>query len=232
MKTSFLSELLDLISPRQCEVCNNRLAPDEPLLCASCMKELPVTPFRETPYDNDMARHFWGQFPIEKASAWVFFNSHSYISSLVYEPKYHGKREQGEIIGELMAQYHQPFHFFDDIDVIIPLPISTKRSWQRGYNQSNLLAHGISLRTGITVDNEVVKRNTFVKSQTHLSPTERRENVRDAFQLINKERIKGKHLLLVDDVVTTGATIIACAQELAKAEGVRISVLSVGFTKD
>ena len=131
-----------------------------------------------------------------------------------------------------MAQYHQPFHFFDDIDVIIPLPISTKRSWQRGYNQSNLLARGISLVTGITVDNEVVRRKTFAKSQTHLSPTERRENVKDAFQLINEERIKGKHLLLIDDVVTTGATIIACAQELAKAEGVRISVLSVGFTKE
>ena len=232
MKTSLLSNLLDLLSPRQCEICDGRLAPEEPLLCASCMKELPVTPFRESPYDNDMARHFWGQFPIEKASAWVFFNSHSYISPLVYDPKYHSKREQGEMIGELIAQYHQPFHFFDDIDMIIPLPISMKRSWQRGYNQSNLLACGISRETGIIVDNEVVRRNTFVKSQTHLSPTERRENVRGAFQLTSEERIIGKHLLLVDDVVTTGATIIACAQELAKAKGVRISVLSAGFTKD
>ena len=231
-KTSLLSDLLDLISPRLCAICGTRLDAEESLLCTKCERKMPVTPYCESPYDNLMARLFWGQFPIEKASAWFYFTPHAAPSHMIYDIKYHRQKELAELIGQIMFERHHPYGFFDDIDAIIPLPITKKRNWKRGYNQSYQVAKCISRETGIPVYNDVIERTRFTKSQTHQTAMERRANVRDVFQLVNAEKIKGKHLLLVDDVVTTGATIISCAQELAKAEGVRISVLSIGYTKE
>lgn len=232
MKTSLWTELLDLISPRRCAVCGERLMPEEPLLCSRCQQEMPVTPFCQSPYDNLMARLFWGQFPIEKASAWYFFRPHSDPSKMVYNLKYHGQAELGELIGEQMARWHQPSGFFNDIDAIVPMPLARKRTRERGYNQCEKIARGISWATKLPVYDKVITRHQFEQSQTHQSAWERRENVSNAFQLTDARRIQGKHLLLVDDIVTTGATVIACAQELAKADGVRISVLAVGYTKE
>lgn len=231
MKTSFWTNLFDLISPRQCAVCGNRLSPNESLLCVSCDLELEATPFCESPYDNPMARLFWGQFPIEKASAWFYYRSHGTPSKMIYDLKYHGEDMLGEDIGEEMARRHLATGFFNDIDAIVPIPITRERRRQRGYNQSEMLARGIGIATRLPVYHKVVTRQQFVKSQTHQSTWERRENVSGVFQLNSPEKIRGKHLLLVDDIVTTGSTIIACGQELAKADGVRLSVLSVGFTK-
>lgn len=233
MRTSFWTSLLDLIAPRRCAICGGRLDSQEALLCAACDDELEKTPFLESPYDNMMARLFWGQFPIEKASAWFYYRSHSDPSKMIYDLKYHGHSLLGEDIGEQIALRHQPTGFFDDIDAIVPIPITRKRQWQRGYNQSMQVAKGISHITHLPIFDKVVKRQHFTQSQTHQENAwERRENVKEAFQLIDADKIKGKHLLIIDDIVTTGATIIACGQELAKAEGVKLSVLSIGYTKD
>jgi ComF family protein len=203
------------------------------LLCADCDAELEKTPFPESPYDNMMARLFWGQFPIEKASAWFYYRSHSDPSKMIYDLKYHGQPLLGEDIGEQMALRHLPTGFFNDIDAIIPIPITRKRQRQRGYNQSRQVAKGISHITHLPIYDRVVKRTNFTQSQTHQGNSwERRENVREAFQLIDADKIKGKHLLIIDDIVTTGATVIACGQELAKAEGIKLSVLSIGYTKE
>ena len=140
--------------------------------------------------------------------------------------------EMGEMIGQLMAERHMAYGFFDGIDAIVPLPITRKRNWKRGYNQSLIVARGISMETGLPIYNDVVVRKRFTQSQTHLTSFERRENIKEAFHLVKEEKIKGKHLLIIDDVVTTGATVIACGQELAKAEGVKLSVLSIAYTKE
>lgn len=233
MRTSLWTNLLDLIAPRRCAICNKRLLPEESLLCARCNEDMEKTPFLDSPYDNLMARLFWGQFPIEKASAWFYYRPHSDPSKMIYDLKYHGQSMLGEDIGEQLALRHQPTGFFDDIDAIIPIPITRKRLRQRGYNQSMQVARGISYITHLPIYDKVVKRQHFTQSQTHQdSFWERRENVREAFQLIDADKIKGKHLLIIDDIVTTGATVIACGQELAKAEGVRLSVLSIGYTKE
>jgi ComF family protein len=233
MKTSFLTELLDFVSPRACAICGQRLPAGDLLLCPVCLLHLPLTNFAAEAYDNPMVRLFWGQFPIEKASAWFYYRSHSDPSKMIYDLKYHGQMLLGEDIGEQIALRHQPFGFFDDIDAIVPVPITRRRQWKRGYNQSMQVAKGISYVTHLPIYNKVVKRQHFSQSQTHqTSIWERRENVRAAFQLVDADKIKGKHLLIIDDVVTTGATVIACGQELAKAEGVKLSVLSIGYTKE
>ena len=134
-------------------------------------------------------------------------------------------------MGRLFAGELSRQGFFEGIDAIIPVPITRRRRWQRGYNQSLEIARGISEVTSLPILKNAVRRTRFDQSQTKKKGWQRLENVADAFQLRQPEAINGRHLLLVDDIVTTGATIRACALELCKAGDVRISVVSLGFTK-
>ena len=120
---------------------------------------------------------------------------------------------------------------FDDIDALVPVPLARKRERERGYNQSMMLARGVSEVTGLPINNKVVRRTKFMGSQTRRGRWERNENVEDVFEVKDSHGLSGKHLLLIDDVVTTGATIIACAKEMQKASNVKISVLALGFAK-
>ena len=231
MKTSFWTRLLDVISPRCCAICGNRLSVTERVLCARCHLHLPMTNYETKALDNPMARLFWGLFPVERAAALFFYEPQSPPSQMIYDIKYRGQPEAGEAMGEVTARKFALAGFFEGIDVIIPMPITRRRQWKRGYNQCMMIAQGVSNITGIPIDNKVVKRTKFSESQTTKQAWERLRNVDDAFQLVDAQRIAGKHILLIDDIVTTGATVSACGRELAKAEGVRISVLSLGLTK-
>ena len=134
-------------------------------------------------------------------------------------------------MGRMVATELQRDGFFDGIDEIVPVPLTKERLRQRGYNQSEEIAKGINEITGLPINKDAVKRIVFKGSQTRRSRWDRQENVEYAFKLTHGEPIAGKHLLIVDDVVTTGATIIACAKELVKASNVKISVLSLGLTR-
>lgn len=229
---SFWSSLLDLISPRTCVVCGQRLSVSEETICSKCNLHLPRTGFQQDPYENMMAKMFWGQIPIERATALIYYEPHAETANILYELKYKNHPEIGEVVGRLMARELQMSNFFEGIDGIIPVPLAKKRQRQRGYNQSHELAKGISEITGLPIYNKVVRRTVFEGSQTSLGRWERNENVEQVFELKDAPTVQGKHLLIVDDVVTTGATIIACAKELCKAGGVRISVLSLGLAKN
>ena len=231
MKTSFWTKLCDLISPRACVCCGRRLTPEESVLCARCMFELPLTDYAAAPYDNEMARLFWGHFTVEKAVAMFHFTPHSRPAQLIYNMKYQGHPETAEHMGRISARQLQGSGFFNDIDGIVPLPITRKRQRQRGYNQSEMMARGISEQTGLPIFNRVVERTSFQVSQTHLHFFERRDNVEKAFQLRDGSAITGKHILLVDDIVTSGHSVIACAKQLQLAGDVKISVLTLGKTK-
>lgn len=229
---SFWSALLDLISPRTCVVCGQRLSVSEETICSKCNLHLPRTGFQQDPYENIMAKMFWGQIPIERATALFYYEPHAETANILYEMKYKNHPEIGEVMGRMMARELQMNNFFEGIDAIIPVPLAKKRQRQRGYNQSHELAKGISEVTGLPIYNKVVRRTTFEGSQTSLGRWERNENVEQVFELQDAPTIQGKHLLIVDDVVTTGATVIACAKELCKVGGVRISVLSLGLAKN
>ena len=228
---SFWSRLLDLISPRMCVVCGRRLSVTEEVICGTCNLHLPRTGFQQDPYENFMAKMFWGQIPVERVTALFYYEPHAETANILYELKYKNHPEIGEVMGRMMAKELQRSKFFDGIDAIIPIPLARKRERQRGYNQSHELAKGISEMTGLPIYNKVVSRTAFEGSQTSLGRWERNENVENVFELTNADAIRDKHLLIVDDVVTTGATIIACSKELCKAGGVRISVLSLGLAK-
>ena len=218
---SFWHRLLDLISPQLCVVCGKRLSATEDVICIACNLKLPRTDFSKNPYDNEMAKLFWGRIPIERAAAFFYYESHSNTANIIYKLKYKSHPEIGPVMGRK----------FDGIDGIVPIPLAKKRFRQRGYNQSEEIAKGINEITGIPIYTGMVKRIVFKGSQTRRMRWDRQENVEYAFSLVNGEPIIGKHLLVIDDVVTTGATIIACAKELVKAGNVKISVLSLGLTK-
>ena len=231
MKVSFWHQLLDLLAPRLCVVCGRRLSLTEQVLCTSCNMHLPRTGFQLNAYDNPMARLFWGLFPVERAAALFRYEAGSGVSSVIYDLKYHNQPEIGREMGRLVAAEFSDAGFFDGIDAIVPVPLARKRQWQRGYNQSLCIAQGISRVTGLPVRNGVVCRTRFVQSQTQMGRWERQENVENVFGLKDADAIRGRHILLIDDVVTTGATMTACARELLKAGDVKLSLLSLGFTK-
>ena len=231
MKISFWARLLDLISPRLCVVCGNRLAVTEETLCSKCYLYLPRTDFGHDLYENVMAKLFWGQMAIEKATALFYYEPHAETAQILYEMKYKNHPEIGVVMGRMMAKELMRSGLFEGIDAIVPVPLARKRERQRGYNQSLELARGVSEVTGLPIANKVVRRTKFVGSQTQRGRWERNENVEDVFELVDSDSISGKHLLLIDDVVTTGATIIACAQEMRKASNVKFSVLALGYSK-
>ena len=231
MKVSFWKQLLDLVAPRLCTVCGRRLSVTEQVLCVSCNMHLPRTGFQLEAYDNIMARLFWGIIPVERAAALFYYEAASEVSRIIYDLKYHDRPEIGREMGNLVASEFSEAGFFDGIDVIVPIPLARSRQWQRGYNQSLCIAKGISRVTGLPIYNKVVCRTKFVKSQTEMGRWERKKNVENVFKLKDTAAIRGRHVLLVDDVVTTGATMAACARELLKAGDVKVSLLSLGFTK-
>lgn len=231
MKISLWSRFLDLIAPRLCCVCGNRLAITENTVCSVCVMHLPRTAIRDF-QNNPMAQMFWGLAPVERAAALFYYHVNSNTSNILYELKYRNRPEIGLDMGRLMASELMIAGFFDGMDVIVPLPLSRQRKRTRGYNQSEMLAKGIGEITGIPCETKAVGRKYFKKSQTRVNRYERRGNVEDAFMLLNAECLRGKHVLLVDDVVTTGSTMIACAETMKNIEGIRISYLALALTKN
>ena len=221
---------MDLISPRLCVVCGNRLAVTEETLCSKCYLHLPRTDFANDLYENVMAKLFWGQIRLEKATALFYYEPHAETAQILYELKYKNHPEIGVVMGRMMAKELMKSGLFEDIDALVPVPLAKKREHERGYNQSLELAKGVSEVTGLPIANLVIRRTKFVGSQTKRGRWERNENVEHVFELVD-ENISDQHLLLIDDVVTTGATVIACAKEMQKASNVKISVLALGFAK-
>lgn len=228
---SFWRRLADLVAPRFCVACDRRLQAGEETLCTHCHLHLPRTGFQHDAHGNEMAKLFWGQVRIDRAAALFYYEPHAKAANIIYALKYRDRPEVGVQLGRQAARELLPSGFFDGIDGIVPVPLTARRQRERGYNQSREIARGISQATGLPVYDRALSRLTFRDSQTAKRRWERHENVEHAFGLRNAAAARGRHLLIVDDVVTTGATVTACARELHKAGGVTLSVLALGFSK-
>lgn len=228
--SNFIDSLINIISPKVCVICGSRLMTNEYVFCSKCNVHLPRTGFADNAYDNKMAQLFWGLIPIERCAAFTYYNSGNESREIIHSMKYRNHPEIGRIVGENIAKEFALKGFFVGIDAIVAVPLARKRQQQRGYNQSDEIAFGVSKATKIPIYNNVVRRDLFTESQTNKDRWERADNVNNVFRLLDAKRICGKHILVIDDVVTTGATVCACARELVKAGNVRISVLSLGYT--
>lgn len=229
MRASFLTKIFDLLSPRCCAGCHKRLTIDEQFLCSTCYSHLPLTHLWEQADDNPMVRIFWGRINVERAAALFYYEPNTEVAQFIHAIKYGGNSEGAELLGRMAAQQMAATGFFDGIDALVPVPLTKEREHQRGYNQSELIARGISQATGLPVYSGLLRRESFAESQTHLNAYERRENVERAFRLLHSETAAHHHLLLVDDVMTTGSTLMACALQLQQAPGVRLSMLTLGL---
>lgn len=229
--TYWWTRIVDFIAPRSCVICGRRLSPTERSLCSVCVLHLYRTTFQFTPEDNEMAQLFWGLLPVERTAALIYYEPRSETAALIYKLKYGHRPDIGEDLGRIMAEEMKPAGFLDGIDVLLPIPLSKKRYWQRGYNQSEMLARGMSEVTGLPVITKAVRRTNFRQSQTSLTRKERQENVEGTFVLRHPEQLENKHVLLIDDICTTGATLLACSETIRSIKGIRISILTLGFTK-
>ena len=181
MRRSILAKIIDLFFPRFCPICGNRLVGEEESICLSCNLHLPRTDTWEKPYDNEMAKMFWHQIPIEKACALFYYKGHSFVSNVLYQLKYNNRPEIASDMGKLLAQEGMRINFFDGIDGIIPIPLARSRQKERGYNQSEEIAKGIAVLTHLPIYTDIVRRTSFKESQTHKNRWQRQQNVEQVF---------------------------------------------------
>lgn len=221
--------LVDFIYPPVCHLCNRRLAPGEKYVCAHCLYELPRTLYhRHSP--NAMELRFAGHFPFERATSLCFYTRTSKLSELVKDFKYRKFPGLAEHLGKIMASELLPTGFFDSIDIIIPVAMYRTGHWQRGYNQAESLAKGIASTTGIPIGNQLVAKKKH-KTQITMTQEQRYRNLDNVFSVRNATTLAGKHILLVDDVCTTGATLTQSALSLlTAAPTARLSLLTLGVT--
>ncbi len=225
----------DFFFPRICPVCGGRLSLTEEILCLECLLNLPRTKCYENPADNDVKNLFELQIPIERAVSFMRYLQGADSGNMVKAMKYVGGKTLAFKIGILLAEELSTENpgFFEGIDAIVPVPLTRSRKNERGFNQAEMIARGVAEVTGICVDDKSVKRVHFIQSQTKLNYSHRVDNVKGAFECVMPERLKGKHLLIVDDIVTTGATILSLADcVLEKTKDVTFSVLTVGIRKE
>lgn len=215
--------LLHLVFPHLCAGCGSDLPDREHHLCLHCLSSLPETSFHNYP-DNPVEQIFWGRVDVASATAQYYFTKESMMQDLMHQLKYKRHKELGLYLGQLMGQQLAQCGRFDDIDAVIPLPLHGSREHQRGYNQAALLSEGIAVILQKPVLYDVVTRRQHTETQTHKSRIERWQNMEGRFELKNEAAIEGMHVLLVDDIVTTGATLEACGKELLKAKNVRLSI--------
>jgi len=222
----FLEDILSLIYPRLCMACGNSLFKNEETICTHCCYHLPKTNFHLLK-DNSVSKLFWGRVKIESAASYYFFQKESKTQKLIHQLKYQKQKEIGIYIGKQYGYELMKSEFFNTIEVIVPVPLHQKKFKKRGYNQSELFANGLSQSMRVEVNTDALFRAINTDSQTKKSKYNRWENVKDIFQIKNAEHLQNKHILLVDDVVTTGATIEACASKLLTIEGTKISIATI-----
>lgn len=218
--------LLHLVFPHVCDGCGSDLLSKETRLCMRCMTAMPETDF-EKHAGNPIEKMFWGRLSLVHAAATFYFTKESLMQRLMHQLKYRGNKELGLQLGRLMGIAIKESGRFADMEALVPLPLFPSKEKKRGYNQATVLCNGMAEILSLPVLNNIVTRPQHTDTQTKKGRIERWKNIEGKFELINPTVIQNKHLLLIDDVVTTGATLESCGNELLKADRVRLSIATL-----
>ncbi|MGL4994274.1 MAG: ComF family protein [Bacteroidales bacterium] len=218
--------LLSILFPRLCLVCGKALVEGEQHMCLLCLDIMPRTRYH-LERDNALEQIFWGKVDIYRVTSLFHFYKGGGYRDLIHNIKYRDGKSCARYMGYIAAKEVAESGFLEGIDAVVPVPLHARRKAIRGFNQSEEIALGISKHSGIPVWSDILVRTKHNPTQTMMKREERWDNVNSIFSLINKERIAGKHILLVDDVITSGSTLEACARELHRADGIRVSILTL-----
>ncbi len=226
---TLLHDLADLFFPRLCPICQQALNREEKGICTDCLHRLPRTNYHLDAC-SPMAQLFAGKLPIERCAAYLLFTTPGDVRTLIHHIKYHDGKQCGETLGYLYANELKSSDFFDGIDALIPVPLHPSKERKRGYNQSEWIARGIHRATGIPLCTDILYHITNPRSQTRKGIYQRWLDTRTAYQADISSIHPDSHILLIDDVITTGSTLLACAQAL-HGQGLRhISCLTLAAT--
>lgn len=221
IKDSFLH----LLFPHVCTGCGSDILSESSELCMRCMDAMPETNFELYP-NNPVEKLFWGRLPLAGATAQYYFTKESLMQHLMHQFKYRGNKDIGLQLGKIMGEQIKRSGRFE-VDALIPLPLFPRKEKRRGYNQASLLCEGMAESMKIPMLDKIVTRPQHTETQTKKGRIERWKNMEGKFVLNDAAAIRNKHLLLVDDVITTGATLEACGNELLKAENITLSVATL-----
>jgi len=225
-----LKDLFYLFYPNICANCNEQLLQNEKVICTFCRHDLPLTNFQSYT-KNKVSRIFSGRITIEKAYALLFFRKQGVTKNLIHALKYKGNEEVGVFFGNWIGETVAKNKEFSTVDFIVPVPIHAKKKKIRGYNQVTKFGECLSMHLKVPLNEDVLIRQSATKTQTLKSRFERFNDLESKFSARNTSIFKEKHILIIDDVITTGATLEACAKELLKTAGIKISILTMSYTE-
>lgn len=221
----YADDLLWIFYPKICAACERPLLQGEDCLCTFCKYYLPKTNFHHEKI-NPVVKHFWGKVPIEAATSYYYFTKGEKVQRMIHNLKYKDRKDVGRLVGELMGA-ELVNSSFPKTDMIVSVPLHEKKLKARGYNQSDCIAEGLASQTGLLFEPKLIYRNKETTSQTKKHRYERYSNVENVFEVNRDFLPDNKHILLVDDVITTGSTLIACAESLLKVPGTKVSIVAM-----
>ncbi len=224
------TSLLQLFFPHICEGCQRHLAHTETILCLRCMRRLPATGYQRYA-NNQVAQAFWGRVSIRNAMAGYYYTQAAMLQRLIHRFKYHQRKDIALFFGRQLGHMLLESEWLHEVEAIVPVPLNKLKEKRRGYNQAALLATGIAAIVQKPVLERALDREYQAGSQTRRGRSSRWENVAGAFTVKDTACLQNRHILLIDDVITTGATTEACSQALLAA-GATVSICSLAFTSD
>lgn len=223
-----LKNLINLLFPKICHGCEALLLANEETLCSKCRHDLPFTNHHAIA-DNETFKKFYGRLPIAHASSIVYFQKKGITQELIHKLKYKGAEEIGALLGAMYASELEKIHSAQKFDEVVPVPLHRKRLRERGYNQVTAFGKATAEGIRIPLNETLLQRKLYSKTQTKKSLLGRTEIAKDLFDVTFTEKDHGKHFLLVDDVITSGATLEACGKALLKIPNAKLSILTIAF---
>ncbi len=226
---SYINSFSHLLYPHNCDGCGTDVLNDTSYLCAKCLHNLPETGFINAA-NNPVEQCFYGRIKVEVAASGFYFHKDGLLQHLITQLKYKNHQKMGIFLGNLIGLQLNRTNRFDDVDILLPLPLNYKKEAKRGFNQAALICQGISQTWVKPICIDAVERTIFTQSQTNKTRIDRWQNMEGVFTVANPNKIKDKHILLVDDIMTTGATLEACGNQILQMPNTKLSIVTVAFT--
>ena len=224
-----LHSIFNLFYPEQCSICKSQLVKGEKAICISCISDLPAINFCNLT-NNNVETSFYGRIPIEEATSLFFFHKKGKVQKLIHQLKYKGNQQIGTVLGDWLGENMILSKRFNDLDCIIAVPLHPNKLKKRGYNQLTTFGQVLSQKLDIPMIENVLIKVSSSQTQTKKNRFDRSINVTEKFELLDYENIKNKHILLIDDIITTGATLEACSIQLLQSENIKISIATMAYT--